>query len=344
MAVLAVCVALLVGGLFLAPRLGDSGPGPDPEEASPDPVVAEPWPLTGVSGEDEPSGQVVVVKVDNTANATPQVGLDSADVVVEELVEGGLTRLAVMLHSRLAGTRGTLSVGPVRSVRSSDVGIVAPTQGLLVASGGAGKAVNDLDRAGIETAFEGEEGGFTRADDRPSPYNVIADVAELQQTAADPDGAVPEDYFAFGPAPAEGRRAGEVLMRFSPSSDTTLSHTGKKNGGSWARPEDRSGTGAAGGGFRADTVVVLRVQTRDAGYLDPAGNPVPETITTGSGTGWLLHGTRATKITWSKAEEDVPWSFALEGAGEEVFVPPGLTWVALVPEEGSVRVDKPATG
>ena len=53
-------------------------------------------------------------------------------MVVEELVEGGLTRLAVFYYSDTPD-----KVGPVRSMRASDVGIVQPVNGELVASGAA---------------------------------------------------------------------------------------------------------------------------------------------------------------------------------------------------------------
>ena len=48
------------------------------------------WPLTGLERtSDAPTHPVIVTKVDNTSSSAPQVGLGSADMVVEELVEGG---------------------------------------------------------------------------------------------------------------------------------------------------------------------------------------------------------------------------------------------------------------
>ena len=74
------------------------------------------WPLTGLkvaSGKtaalDHP---VLVAKMDNTVSSQPQIGLSKADMVVEELVEGGLTRLAAFYYSDVPG-----NVGPIRSMR-----------------------------------------------------------------------------------------------------------------------------------------------------------------------------------------------------------------------------------
>ena len=75
------------------------------------------WPLTGspVNGP-TPKHPVIVTKIDNTASSQPQLGLKSADLVTEELVEGGMTRLAVFFYRHLPKV-----AGPVRSMRASDI-------------------------------------------------------------------------------------------------------------------------------------------------------------------------------------------------------------------------------
>ena len=57
-------------------------------------------------------GPAVTVKIDNTPAGQPQSGVDQADVVYEEVVEGGITRLAAIFNSHAPDR-----VGPVRSVR-----------------------------------------------------------------------------------------------------------------------------------------------------------------------------------------------------------------------------------
>ena len=93
--------------------------------------LAAVWPLTGLPAPAEtPNHPVMIVKIDNTAASEPQVGLAKADMVVEELVEGGITRLAAMFYSKLPA-----KAGPVRSARASDIGVVTPTHAVLIASG-----------------------------------------------------------------------------------------------------------------------------------------------------------------------------------------------------------------
>ena len=96
-------------------------------------TVAGEWPLTGLPAKGEAPGHpVMVVKIDNTGSSSPQIGLGKADLVTEELVEGGSTRLAVFFYQHVPKL-----VGPVRSMRATDIGIVKPAKAVLVASGGA---------------------------------------------------------------------------------------------------------------------------------------------------------------------------------------------------------------
>ena len=79
-------------------------------------------PLTGLPDKKGVSLKrpAVTVKINNTG-AAKQYGIDQADVVYEEVVEGGITRLAAIFNSH-APER----VGPVRSVRKTDQSIVWP--------------------------------------------------------------------------------------------------------------------------------------------------------------------------------------------------------------------------
>lgn len=70
----------------------------------------------------------------------------------------------------------------------------------------------------------------------------------------------------------------------------------------------------------------------DAGYRDPAGNPVPETIFQGTGSALLFHGGEVVAGTWRK--DGLGGGVELESRdGEELAVPPGHTWIALVPAD-----------
>ena len=79
-----------------------------------------------------------------------------------------------------------------------------------------------------------------------------------------------------------------------------------------------------GDNFRPDTLLVLRVQLRDAGYLDVAGNPVPETHFTGTGRAMIFHDGRMVACRWHKKLDS---SIGLNTKAGELRLPPGHTWI-----------------
>src|SRR5699024_1777127 len=100
----------------------------------PDPAQGARWPLTGRPAEDagDALGRAAVsVKIENSPAARPQVGLQRADIVWEQLVEGGMTRLVATYHSDVPE-----DVGPIRSIRPMDAAIAGPAGGVLAFSGG----------------------------------------------------------------------------------------------------------------------------------------------------------------------------------------------------------------
>lgn len=291
-------------------------------------TLAGQWPLTGqpLDG-DLPSHPVYVVKMDNTSSSAPQVGLGSADMVVEELVEGGLTRLAVFFYSNTPD-----EVGPVRSMRASDVGIAKPAAATIVASGGANPTVRLLTADHVSTLTEdASAAGFYRDDSRAAPYNLFTKLSGL---AAKPGGSwtpPTASYLPFGDASdmTGSVSVTSIAATFSGSHTTTWHHTGA----GWVRSDSFA---QSGDDFVADNVLLLRVKIGDAGYLDPAGNSVPETQFYGNGQAILVHGDSALTCVWHKKDKASPLTLSTHG-GTEVTVPAGHTWVELVPSAtGSV--------
>ena len=139
---------------------GDGG-SDDPKSVADKKEEPATWPLTGLpvngNGSAEEDHPVLVLKLDNTEASAPQLGLSHADLVVEELVEGGITRLAALYYSDIPG-----DVGPVRSMRASDIGIVSPVDGAMVTSGGAAQTVQRISDAGIRIFNEGSPGLLPR--------------------------------------------------------------------------------------------------------------------------------------------------------------------------------------
>ena len=238
-------------------------------------------------------------------------------------VEGGSTRLAAFFESKSPNL-----VGPVRSIRTSDVGVVKPAEAILVASGGAPIALNAMTKAEVTVQSEGSP-GFFRDPNRYAPYNLFVNLVKVREAAG---GNLPsESYLAFGTFDSPtGTAAGQVDVTFSQQATEQWKYN--KKSGSWRR-RDRS----AGGTFSAKNLLMLRVKLRDAGYRDPAGNFVPEVVTTGSGKGWLAVGQQIQPIRWSKKSAAARWELTTE-SGSRIELPPGKSWISLFPK-GTGEVD-----
>lgn len=333
--ILSLAGVLVLGMFVLAGCGGDDEPGAEPSPSdrttpaepspTPEPTPEPSWPMTGLPAPEGVADRpVLAVKVDNTGNARPQVGLADADVIVEEPVEGGLTRLAAMYHSTLPDV-----VVPVRSIRTTDAGLVGPTGGALVASGGAQRVLRQMEDADIPVLAEGTA-GFSRDPARPNLYSLTVD---LEQVLPEVSGLGPPQmpYLSWSDAPIpEGTGVTEVAVQFSGSHTTT--HVW--DGSAWTRDGNMA---EAGDRFAASNLLVLHTTTRDAGYTDPAGNPVNEVVFDAGGDALLLAGDTAIEATWSRDGDEAV--FELTAEGERLTVPPGRTWIALVPEGGSVRTE-----
>jgi Protein of unknown function (DUF3048) N-terminal domain/Protein of unknown function (DUF3048) C-terminal domain len=326
--------ALTATGLLLTACGGSSSSnseGGSPQRVKGGQTITQFWPLTGLkvaagktSALDHP---VLVTKMDNTASSAPQIGLSKADMVVEELVEGGLTRLAAFYYSSIPA-----NVGPVRSMRASDIDIVSPVHASVVTSGAAAKTIALIHQAKIPFFGEGSKGMY-RSTQRQAPYNLFVHLNTVAATAKS-KAATPPDYLSWGSAKdfPKGVKATHIQAQFSGGHTTQWQYT---NG----TYHNLNSNAPAGDQFPATNVLVLRVKEGNAGYLDPAGNPVPRTLLTGQGKAMLFHGGKLVTATWHKGTQPTA-KITLTTKKGQLKVPAGHTWIELVPLSGNVTFTK----
>ncbi|HWH29485.1 MAG TPA: DUF3048 domain-containing protein [Mycobacteriales bacterium] len=119
-------------------------------------------PLTGAPP--QPTTSVVAVKVDNAPLARPfYKGLEGAAVLYLELVEGGATRFLAVYSQPYGG-----QVGPIRSLRESDIELLAQYGRPSVGFSGANEGVLAAFRAAVQ------RGVLANAsyDDHPALYRI----------------------------------------------------------------------------------------------------------------------------------------------------------------------------
>ncbi len=294
-------------------------------------AVAEPVtaPLTGVLDESGASGRrpALSVKIDNAPKARPQVGLDMADLVFEEVVEGGVTRFIAVFHSSAPD-----EAGPVRSVRPMDPKIVSALGGLVAYSGGIPEYVAMMGRAPVQDVnIDAATSAYRWARERPKPHNLMAHPSELWALAKDRFSVPPPAQFEYR---APGEAFGEAdapALRIPYSKFASAAYAWDAGSGTWKRSQDGAPhLVASGTQIAPHNLVVQFVATRKLGNVDVSGHAVNESIVTGEGEAWLLSGGRMTKGHWSKPDASSPTRYT-DAAGNPVKLAPGRTWVHFAP-------------
>ena len=292
-------------------------------------------PLTGLPPSDPATlgRPALVVKNDNAPHARPQAGVNEADVVFEEGVEGGVTRFAVIFHSADAP-----SAGPVRSARSTDIALSRQLGRPLFAYSGANKVFAKLlaESPLVDVGVGKVPAAYRREPGRTSPYNLFTSTPPLFAEAT-ADQPAPGPLFQYRPAgevPAEqgSEPAVKVTGVWRGRIVTTVSFEWDAAAGTFPRTQDGTAhVDAAGVRVAPANVIFQVVKYVDTGLVDRSGAAVPEAELLGEGEAVVLTGGRLIRGRWSKAGVDDLTTYT-DANGAPIRLTPGRTWVELVPE------------
>ena len=289
-------------------------------------AVTRRW--TGVQGEDT-QRPALAVKIDNVTRAHPQAGLNQADVVYEEIVEGGVTRLVAVFQSTSAEV-----VGPVRSARTSDPPLLAGFDRPLFAYSGANRGTKSQLRASplVASGFDAHADDYWRDRNLRAPHNLF--------TSTDALWAHHRDRTAVPPAPFTYRYPGQELHDSAePASGVAVDFGLTEvdyawNGSGWARTHGDRAHGDADGVRVAPANVVVQFIRYGRSMADLRS---PEAITVGTGDAWVFTDGHVVRGQWHRPDADQPATFTADGT--EIRLSPGNTWVALAREDTAVWRD-----
>jgi hypothetical protein len=298
--------------------------------ASPSPAPVALDPLTGLDGR---SGDpVVVVKIDNSALARQyQRGLGRAAIVYQELVEAGETRFAAIYSTASAG-----EVGPVRSVRETDVELLRQYGKVAVAFSGGNSGVkatfHSAVRSGylLDASYDAVPQDYRLGERRADARNFFTSPAEL---AASKPGASARDVgLRFGPlAPGTGTPAAAAKAAFSSYASVRVQYVPQtQHYAVFQNQREMTGVGPA-------NIVVQRVPIQMSRYVDVLGNRTPYTVTTGSGPVTVLRDGVAVTGSWQRPRASGGTHY-VDAAGKDILLRPGPTWVLLLPTSSSMTL------
>ncbi|HEX8303410.1 MAG TPA: DUF3048 domain-containing protein [Jatrophihabitans sp.] len=297
-------------------------PTPTPSAKPSAKPVAPVNPLTGIGK--PPAGPVLGVKIDDTANGRPAVGLDKADVVYIEEVEGGLTRMLAVF-----GTSKPV-VEPVRSVRASDAELLVQYGRIsLVASGGGHDALPRLDASPIKGIINDRGApGFSRDGNRPVPYNVRADLARMSARARTAGSRNVGFSWARTDPRLKTARVATSVRTVVGSTPVTFQWQARL--GKYVRTIGGAALHTANGAPIATPNVLVQLcrVTNNFGDVDVNGNPSRYTHTVGSGRVVLFRNGHRIEGRWSRPSAAAPTRFTdLKGA--PLLLAPGGAYVVL---------------
>jgi hypothetical protein len=311
-------IALVVGSIFEFADIKDIGQviTKDVEESR-----------NSLSGRIGSDGPILVVKIDDTPAAHPQAGLEDADVVYIEQVEGGLTRLAAVFSSKIPDV-----IGPVRSARISDLELLEQYGRVAFAySGAQSKLLPVIAEANLENLGAQRQGRDIYANDlaRMAPTAMMLQAKVLMSKVAAQASVIAVSKnigWNFGDNPETGTAVSSVKVSWPASSyDATWSESEKR----WLLSNRGLPDLAASGIHLGPTTFVIQlVSITPSEYFDKVGGVTPFSATVGNGKGFILRDGLAIDARWNRPTPEAGTSWTLP-TGEEILFAPGQVWVAL---------------
>jgi hypothetical protein len=290
-------------------------------------------PLTGMApAGDSLTRPALEVKIDNAAEqgVRPQAGIDAADVVYEEQVEGNVTRFLTIFNSTLPD-----QVGPIRSVRATDPNVVWPLGGVFAYSGGAQPNVDLIKQAPVNAIDESGAGNaMFREKTRPAPHNLFGRPSDLVAKGGQP--VPPKALFQYLGAKeaSTGDPASALHVGFIAPYDPNYTYDAPSR--TWKRSYGPTPFTAASGAQVAPTNVIVQFTNYEGG----AGNPTAEGQTVGQGDAWVFTDGKVVRGHWTRPTKEQPASY-VDAAGKPIKLLPGKTWVELLPIGSPVDVTAP---
>lgn len=327
----AVGVVLVAAAITVASCTSTTTAAPPLRPAGSSTSTTTTGPACPLTGTPSPTGAVpqrpaLAVKVDNYPMARPQSGLPKADIVFEEPVEGLITRYVAVFQCHQAAL-----VGPVRSARAIDVGILSQFgHPLLVHVGGINPVIALINQSALINLDLGDYGSVIQhVSGRHAPYDTYASTAALWGLRPN-DTTPPAPLFTYAKAVPQGSPGTSLQIPFSSESNVVWRYDAKTR--TYLRFYGTTADLAASGVQEsADNVVVQTVHITYGPWVENSeGGLEVQANLVGSGPLAVFRDGVEVTGTWQRSSLSASTRL-LDSAGAPIPLQPGNTWVELVP-------------
>ncbi len=301
-----------------------------PQAAAPPRVAEGLSPLTGKKSK-RADAPAVVVKVSNSLRARPQTGLHKADIVIEEQVEGGITRFLGIFQSQ------TAVVGPVRSVRSTDIAVVTTLRTpAFLYSGGNRTFVDLIRKTDIDEVSESTcPRTLRRVNTRSAPHNLYARTGLVAKGS---NSLPPKTQFRYRAKGEKvgGTKASRAQINYRANLVDWQWHPRKKTWQRWQNNQPHVVT--SGAQLSAKNVIIVELDRVDSGIRDAGRAVVTEDVYVGKGRAVILTKGRAILARWNRPSLDSVTTFVDRKTRKPINITPGNTWIQFA-ETGEYSFD-----
>lgn len=284
-----------------------------------------------LSGREGIDGPVLAVKIDDSNAAHPQIGVEDAEVVYIEQVEGGLTRLAAIFSTVIPQR-----VGPVRSARISDIDILSQYGRVAFAySGAQRKLLPVISAANLQDLGAQRQSPtiYTTDPSRSQPYAMVLRADLLMKKIKEKNLLVDSAKsvgFVFGDLPEGGKAVQKAVINW-PAATYSADWSAKES--RWHLSHNNKLNLADSGLVLGPTTLVIQmVKISPSEYGDKFGGVTPLSETFGTGKAYVLRDGELFYTTWNRPFADSGTTFSLSDGSLMNFAP-GQIWVALTDRE-----------
>jgi len=276
----------------------------------------------------------VMCVIENSPQARPQTGLQTADVVYEFPVEGGINRFVTVFSDKVPE-----GVMPVRSGRAPFLYVQAEWDALFMHFGGSGAGGSNAPEytfygnslhSNIKIDLDGlvgsKNGIFKRVNTAPAPHNVMGNLALAQKE------------YNYSPAPLKwkfdttvyypGDSVNAIELPFTTNTKNFVSYVYDFDKGVYLR--SMSGVPF----MAAETKKQLQVKNVIVQYstYTTQANIYKDWKMVGEGKADFYIGGMYVQGSWSKASPTEPTVY-LDAEGKPIVLKPGNTWIHIHPNK-----------
>lgn len=276
----------------------------------------------------------LIIKVENHPDARPQSGLDKADIVIEAMAEGGITRFAAIYLCREVD-----EIGPVRSGRLQDLTFLDEYDALFAHVGGSDawmrekSGIADLDEFAYSDAY-------WRSDERDAPHNCYTTTERIHKTAAEEglEKTVSLETWSFKSGHPGKGNVGSVTIPYGAGCEASYKYDKKSN--TYLRSVDGEPLldKPTGNQIAPKNVIIMYIsyESDDSGEdYGLGGRDIMQLV--GEGKAVIMRDGEAITGRWTKASTSSRTYF-LDGEGRPVEFNRGQTWIEIIPESWEITL------